>query len=335
MKKIFVLMILALISQCVIFSQITQDIYDSKVIEVKNLKDSIENLKIELGAKVNHINDLQQQLGQMGTEVRNSQSLKNENKRLKENLKQAWKDSAEIEIYKDSIVSLRGSFLADIEELEDSITLLNQTLTNAKTELSNLTNQVKDNAKLISDYRSKVNQHKSIIVYLEKFSRMTVDNLYKESSLEHLLFCKELYLLLGKSLPSVVTQTIECFEAQKQCSVMYDGEKVQLYCNRLSRHNSNVSRTILSCLKRYSTVCVEADALWNSIKNEVCNSEIANESFPQITAKRQIWQRVQKFFDKYPNMSEEYPYIYAELQGMLREIWKNANNFNEIDNPFI
>jgi hypothetical protein len=130
-------------------------------------------------------------------------------------------------------------------------------------------------------------------------------------------------------------QTIECFEAEKQCSVKYNENNVQSYCNLLSRHNSNISRTILGNLRNYSNLSAEANALWNSIKNEVCSSEIPNESFPQITAKRQIWQRVQKFFDKYPNISEEYPYIYAELQGMLREIWKNANNFNEIDNPFI
>jgi hypothetical protein len=317
-----------------IFAQITQDMYDSKVIEIKNLKDSLNNLKDEFEAKVNQINDLQQQVGLMKDEILKSNSLKNENKKLVNDLKLARRDSLEIEEYKDSIISLNQTFLDEIEGYRDSINSLNKSLLISHEEVSKLANQLEQKEDLVSNYKIKVGKYNSISSHLEKISRKTVDVLYKESSLEQLLFCKELYLLLGKSLPSVVTQTIECFEAQKQCSVMYDGEKVQLYCNRLSRHNTNVSRTILSRLKRYSTICVEADALWISIKNEVCNSEIANESFPQIAAKRQIWQRVQKFFDKYPKLSEEYPYIYAELQGMLRDIWKNANNFNQIDNPF-
>ena len=323
-----------MISKSVMFSQITQDIYDSKVIEVKNLKDSLGNLNIELEAKVNQVKDLQQQLGRVRSEALNSQSLKNENKRLKENLKQAKRDSAEIELYKDSIVSLMGSFLADIEELDDSITSLNQSLMNAKAEVSKLTNQLKDNENFIADYRNKVDQHKSIVAHLEKFSRMTIDKLYKESNLEQLLLCKELYSLLGKQCPIAISQTIECFEAEKQCDVMYNEQNVQLHCNRLAKHNSNTSKTILSYLKHYASVCAEADTLWNSIKNEVCSGEISNESFPQIGAKRQIWQRTQKFLNKYPKMEKEYPYVYDNLQSMLREIWKNANNFNQIDNPF-
>ncbi|MGN0187822.1 MAG: hypothetical protein ACI392_08795 [Paludibacteraceae bacterium] len=86
-------------------------------------------------------------------------------------------------------------------------------------------------------------------------------------------------------------------------------------------------------LQTYEKVNADAKQLWISIKEEVCSEEI-NGDFVQIQKKRQIWQRTQKFLNKYPTLSTDYPYIFDQLQLMLCQIWEDANNFNQMNNPF-
>ena len=178
-------------------------------------------------------------------------------------------------------------------------------------------------------------QHEEFIKWLNTtYSFATIDKLYKESSKEQLLFSKDIYKALNKNIPLVIQQTIECFEAKEQCSHKFDKTLVDMKRALLLKHNSKTSKDLASQLEKYATVYAEADSLWNAIKTEVCKEEIVEESFSQIQSKRQIWQRTQKFLNKYPNLAHDYPYIYEELQKMLCEIWKNANNFNKIPAPF-
>jgi hypothetical protein len=192
------------------------------------------------------------------------------------------------------------------------------------------------NNQLDSDSLKKgYEQHKHFVNWLNTiYASTTIDKLYKESSKKELLLIKKIYKTLNMNVPLVIEQTIECFDAKEQCAKKYNKVLIDKTVALLLKHNSNTSQELSMKLQQYSAVYAEADSLWTAMKDEVCKEEIVEESFPQIQSKRQIWQRTQKFLNKYPTLTSDYPYIYDELQKMLREIWKNANNFNKIPAPF-
>ena len=285
--------------------------------ESDSLRGEVTRLQSDLLLKERELTRLQLQFDSAKVDIFNAQNLKKQNKKLTEELTIARKDSITIEQYQDTLAQLR-TLQHNIENQKDSIV----------TELSK-------SQKTITQYEPKVAQHQQIVKAIDdNYASATVDKLYKESTKEQLLFSKDIYEALNKNVPLVILQTIECFEAKEQCSYKFNKTLVDMKRNPLLKHNSKTSNDLALQLQQYATVYVEADSLWNAIKNEVCKEEIVEESFSQIQSKRQIWQRTQKFLNKYPNLAHEYPYIYEELLKMLCEIWKNANNFNKIPAPF-
>ena len=285
--------------------------------ELDSLRDEVTRLQSDLLLKERELTRLQLQFDSAKVDIFNAQNLKKLNKKLTEELTIARKDSITIEQYQDTLAQLR-TLQHNIENQKDSIV----------TELSK-------SQTTITQYEPKVAQHQQIVKVIDdSYASATIDKLYKESCKELLLFSKDLYNVLNKNVPLVIQQTIECFEAKEQCSKKFDKISIDMTRATLLKHNSKTSKDLASQLEKYATVYAEADSLWNAIKMEVCKEEIVEESFSQIQSKRQIWQRTQKFLNKHPNLAHDYPYIYEELQKMLREIWKNANNFNKIPAPF-
>jgi hypothetical protein len=291
--------------------------YEKKVEEIITLKQEINRLRNDSINKERQSSAKDSQIKDLREYKRKYESIKIEHDSLNRELKKRKEQSSKLVVYEDSVRNL------------DSI---NSSL---YTKIDSLNVEYNSCVDLTKKYYPVYNQHEQFINWLDAtYSSATVDTLYKESSKEQLLFSKDIYKALNKNIPLVILQTIECFEAKEQCSYKFNKTLVDMKRNPLLKHNSKTSKDLALQLQQYATVYAEADSLWNAIKNEVCKEEIVEESFSQIQSKRQIWQRTQKFLNKYPNLAHDYPYIYEELQKMLREIWKNANNFNKIPAPF-
>lgn len=316
MKRCFIILTLAMLPMSFVCAD-DYELIKRAMQESDSLRGEVTRLQSDLLLKERELTRLQLQFDSAKVDIFNAQNLKKQNKKLTEELTIARKDSITIEQYQDTLAQLR-TLQHNIENQKDSIV----------TELSK-------SQKTITQYEPKVAQHQQIVKAIDdNYASATIDKLYKESSKEQLLFSKDIYKVLNKNIPLVILQTIECFEAKEQCSYKFNKTLVDMKRNPLLKHNSKTSKDLALQLQQYATVYAEADSLWNAIKNEVCKEEIVEESFSQIQSKRQIWQRTQKFLNKYPNLAYDYPYLYEELQKMLREIWKNANNFNKIPAPF-
>ena len=311
MKRSFILLVFVLQFVCTIVAQTDwKTEYERLVVENSVLKQDTTNLARQKKELIN-------QLSAAGDSIRDALNLKAENRKLKSELERARVDSAQLSIRQDSIDQL----------LEEKDSLQN-VVTKSKSDLASCYELNRRNEPL-------VHQHQNVLSNLKiNYSGKSVDVLYNTTTKEQLQLCKDLYGMFGESCPASVIQTIECFEAEEQCSHKFDKTLVDMKRAPLLKHNSKTSKDLALRLQQYATVYAEADSLWNAIKTEVCKEEIVEESFSQIQSKRQIWQRTQKFLNKYPNLTHDYPYIYEELQKMLREIWKNANNFNKIPAPF-
>ena len=316
MKRRFIFIALAILPICFVYADDFEALRRA-MLETDSLKKVVNSLRSDSIAKSNELTRLRIYVDSAKVDIFNAQDIKRQNKRLNEELKLARKDSTSIEQYKDSIAQLL-LVQSDIQKQVDS---LNSLLEKAQ--------------KVIAQYEPKVAQQQQIIMLFERiYASTTIDKLYKESSKEQLLLSKDIYRALNTEVPSVILQTLECFEAKEQCSQKFNKTLVDMRRTPLLKHNSITSKDLAIQLQQYAVVYAEADSLWNEIKTAVCKEEISEESFSQIQSKRQIWQRTQKFLNKYPNLATDYPYIYDELQKMLREIWKNANNFNKIPAPF-
>ena len=318
MKRSFILLVFVLQFVCATVAQTDwQTMYDDKVIENTNLKQKIHRLQQDSTNLEERCRAKDAQNGDLREYKRKYESIKIERDSLDKELKNRKEQSSKLLIY------------------EDSIQKMNKRNISLNTKFDSLKNEFNSCVRLNKKYYPIYEQHEQFIKWLNTtYSSTTIDKLYKDSSKELLLFSKDLYNVLNKNVPSVIQQTIECFEAKEQCSQKFDKTLVDMKRALLLKHNSKTSKDLASQLEKYATVYAEADSLWNAIKTEVCKEEIVEESFSQIQSKRQIWQRTQKFLNKYPNLAHDYPYIYEELQKMLREIWKNANNFNKIPAPF-
>ncbi len=213
-------------------------------------------------------------------------------------------------------------------------------LKNANDSLQKIQSKFKNQKDSLNKVKSEVanlqnnnNMLNNGINYLDDhFKKASVNELLSSSSKEELLFYKEFYRRVNKPVPSVIDITINYFDAIRLCKIKFNKQQVNALLPRISTNNAPDS--VVSRLKNYEAVDKAASELWEKIHKEVCSDTIKDEDFPQIQAKRQIWQRTQKFLNQYPNLSTEYPYVFDQLQIMLREIWDNANNFNKRDNPF-
>ena len=315
MKRLYLFFILTALPICIHADEyeFTKRLWQ----EADSLKKVIENLRIDSTAKAASILNLQTKINEAKSAIETNKQLKDDNKRLKENLKIARKDSISVEQYKDSLLRLQVE-LSSVTKQMDS---LNKELNNAKS--------------VISQNKPLVEQHQLIVQSLNRnFDGNTIEQLFNNSSKEQLLLSNDIYKILKIEVPLVIKQTIECFEAKELCAKKFNKSIIDAKRELLLTHNSKTSKDLALQLQNYSLVFAEADSLWNAIKNEVCKEKIVEDSFTQIQSKRQIWQRTQKFLNKYPNLANEYPYIYEELQKMLRKIWENANNFNTIPAPF-
>lgn len=318
MKRSVILLVFVLQFVCTIVAQTDlQTMYDAKVIENTNLKQEIKRLQQDSTNLQELCRAKDTQNKDLVEYKKRYESTKIERDSLDKELKNRKDQSSQFVVYEDSVRNL------------DSI---NNSL---HTKIDSLNIEYSSCVDLNKKYYPIYEQHEQFIKWLNAtYSSATIDKLYKESSKEQLLFSKDIYKVLNKNIPLVILQTIECFEAKEQCSYKFNKTLVDMKRNPLLKHNSKTSKDFALQLQQYAIVYAEADSLWNAIKNEVCKEEIVEESFSQIQSKRQIWQRTQKFLNKYPNLAHDYPYIYEELQKMLREIWKNANNFNKIPAPF-
>lgn len=221
-----------------------------------------------------------------------------------------------------------------IQRYEDSIAVLNKDIKTLTSRVSHLSTLHAQNTWRIQEQSQELATLDTLVNYLDgRFSGKSVDKLYHSTNMGELAMCVELYHHLGKSLPANIQKVMNCFEAEQLVNTKYDQWSIKQYLVSLPQDTS-VGKAIAQRLQNYAAVNAGAQQLWEQIHKDVCFEEIPNEDFRQVQSKRQIWQRTQKFLNHYPTLATDYPYIFDQLQSMLRQIWDNANNFNAIANPF-
>ena len=240
--------------------------------------------------------------------------VNDENINLKNQL--STRNSLTMQQYKDSVEKLN----VNAAVLVDSIGKLNASVVSLSKDILKQKNELKQLSAVV-DLLSK------------RYEKTSVDELFSHYDKGELTLYKDLCPLVGKKVSTNVEQTLICHKAQEQLKLKYDKYQVEQLQRQLPQ-NSKIGKKLFQSLQRYASINTEAHTLWKQIQTEVCSKPIDDDNFLQIQAKRQIWQRTQKFLNKYPTLSTEYPYIQDQIQTMLREIWVNVNNFNKINNPF-
>lgn len=295
------------------------DCYEKLYRQKDSLNNIIQSLQADTTAKIKQIKALQEQT----------------------------KEAGMANLYKRDIDSLKALLEGTIprKQLDDSIKLYNNRMKDTislhkenelilQKTIDSLNMQLKGLAEKVSEFSPKIDKYNGIINNLSSYYlTKTVTQLYNNTNLSHLLFAKDIYMQLEKPLPNEIRVAIACLEAQQLCGQKYNKVSIEQKIRMLLADNSQKSKEMTLRLQQYAPIYAEADSLWTAIQQEVCMEEITS-NYAQLDSKLRIWQRTQKFLNKYPNLAHDYPYIYEELQKMLREIWKNANNFNKIPAPF-
>lgn len=307
-------------------------LYEQKTEENIALKAQIRNLKKDSSAQQTCIARLQQdtisyrkQLNDTGKKLSQTEkSLKT----VQQQLSQCRKDSAAMQKQLDDRKSM------SLQQYKDSVDKLNANVVVLVDSIGKLNASIASLSKDIQKQQNELKQLNSIVELLSKrYEKTSVDELFSHYDKGELTLYKDLCPMVGKKVSTNVEQTLICHKAQEQLKLKYDKYQVEQLQRQLPQ-NSKIGKKLFQSLQRYASVNTEADALWKQIRTDVCSKPIEDDNFLQIQAKRQIWQRAQKFLNKYPTLSTDYPYIQDQIQTMLREIWVNVNNFNKIDNPF-
>ena len=294
------------------------DCYEKLYRQKDSLNNIIQSLQADTTAKITQIKALQEQTKEAGKA--------NLYKREIDSLKTLLEGTIPRKQLDDSIV-LYNNRMRDLISLHiEKELILQKTIDSLNMQLKGLTEKV-------SEFSPKINKYNSIINNLSSYSTKTVSQLYNNTSFSHLLFVKDIYMQLEKPLPNTIEHAIVCLEAQQLCGQKYNKVSIEQKIRMLLADTSQKSKEMALRLQQYAPIYAEADSLWTAIQQEVCMEEITS-NYAQLDSKLRIWQRTQKFVNKYPNLAHDYPYIYEELQKMLSEIWKNANNFNKIPAPF-
>ena len=264
----------------------------------------LNEISKKLSQTVKHLKDVQQQLGQCRKKSEAMQNKINDRK------------SMSLQQYKDSVNKLN----ANVAMFVDSIGKLHTSVVSLR--------------KVNKKQKNDLKQLNAIVELLSKrYENTSVDELFSHYDKGELLLYKDLCPLVGKNVSVNVEQTIICHRAQDQLKLKYDKYQVEQIQRQLSL-NARIGKELSSRLQRYGTTNNSAFELWQKIKEDVYSEVVENSNFAQTEAKRATWYRTQKFLNQYPTLAEDYPYIYAQLQKMLRQVWDNPNNFNKINNPF-
>ena len=161
-----------------------------------------------------------------------------------------------------------------------------------------------------------------------------MDELYATSSINELERCREVLKMMNEEIPPVIGQTILCFEAKDLLSQKYNKAKVDQILKQLPM-DTEIGKKLAQSLQQYANINAEASSVWATIQKEEFAQKVdTSNDHKHIFAKRKIWQHVQQFYNKYPSLLKEYPYVHEQYDAMLRAVWENANNFTKIANPF-
>lgn len=306
--------------------------YDKKVEENFQLRNEVNRLRRD-SAQFE-----EKQIELLADSLQRSHLLCQEQKRSKNLSKQLELVQHMLDLCRQDSVTLQQQLEQcdsdSIQRYEDSIAVLNQDIKTLTSRVSHLSTLYEQNTRRIQEQSQEIATLDTLVNYLDgRFSGKSVDKLYHSTNMGELAMCVELYHYLGTSLPANIQMVINCFEAEQLVNIKYDQLSIKQYLVSLPQDTS-VGKAIAQRLQNYAVVNAGAQQLWEQIHTEVCSKEIPNEDFRQVQSKRQIWQRTQKFLNRYPTLATDYPYIFDQLQSMLRQIWDNANNFNAIANPF-
>lgn len=163
------------------------------------------------------------------------------------------------------------------------------------------------------------------------FGGKTVDELVNVSK-DELVFYREWLKQMEKPIPQALTDILCCYEAKEQLEKKYDKTRLTPLQQNLPV-NSDIGKNLKRSIDNYANINGEANALWKRIEKE-CNEREQTDAFNLLKYHRVICIETQEFFNKYPKLSSEYPYVFEQLQKMLRYIWDNPNNFKGLKNPF-
>lgn len=273
------------------------EMYDKKVEEILSLKTKLSDLESEIISVRKELD-----------------KCRKDNAYLQQKL--SSQDSMKKKQYQDSISALNESVNVlqnIIKERDESIIQMGQRAEEQDEQLK-LLNAIE-------------------VLLASKFDGASVDELYQNFDKRELSLYIDLYKVLSKTPSEKVSKALICFKAYEQLSQKYD--KVQIaHLQKQLPQDTKSGKQLSTLMLNYEDVNQKACALWKQIHEEVCAKPIDAAAFDQVQAKRKIWQFTQKYLNTYPTLSEDYPYIEKQLQSMLRQIWQNANNFNNINNPF-
>ena len=308
-------------------------LYSQKVEENIALKSRIKSLEKDSVMQANVITNLMRDTTQIHKQLREINaryvSANTSLGVVHQQLNQCRKDSATLQKQLNERKSLT---LQQYKDSLDKMSITHVTLIDSISKLqANITSSRKESQK----QKEELKQLTAIVNLLSKsYEKVSVDELYAKHDKGELNLYKELCSLVNKKVTSNIEQAIVCFKAQEQSTLKYDRILIDQLQKQLPM-GTKTGKQLSQTLQRYALANSEANTLWIKIHDEVCDKPIDNnDDFLQIQKKRQIWQRAQAFLNKYPNLSADYPYVYEQIQSMLRQIWTNANNFNAIKNPF-
>lgn len=309
------------------------NLYSQKVEENIALKSRIKSLEKDSDMQANVIINLRHDTTQIHKQLRETNaryiSANTSLRVVHQQLNQCRKDSATLQKQLNERKSLT------LQQYKDSLDKMSNTHVALIDSISKLQANIASTKKESLRQKEELKQLSAIVNLLSKrYEKVSVDELYAKYDKGELNLYKELCSLVNKKVTSNIEQAIACFKAQEQSTLKYDRVTIDQLQKQLPM-STKTGKQLSQILQHYALVNSEANALWIKIHDEVCDKLIDNnDDFLQIQKKRQIWQRAQAFLNKYPNLSADYPYVYEQIQSMLRQIWTNANNFNAIKNPF-
>lgn len=313
-----------------VWAQVSGELYDKKVVEISNLRRENETLKGKIDSLQGETATLKREVVRLkNTEIQRDDAIKQRD-HLKKELSQCEKEKSELEKKLDS------QKFESIKQCSDSIEVINIRVSALSSEIESYSKQVHNLEDSITRKNNELQSlRKTEQFFTQYFVGKTVDELAKYSEKELLLY-KYWFEATDREIPKELKQILFCRLVERQLKEKYNDKAMADLQQKLPM-NSEIGKNLAQKIQRYKSVNSAAKDLWNKIDQNACWTNLKEIDNPQtqIDAKRKVWQSVQRFLNQNPDLLDEFPYVYMELQKMLREVWTDANNFkNSKNHPF-
>lgn len=191
--------------------------------------------------------------------------------------------------------------------------------------------------KQLSGYKTKIDRSQKAVKWLvDYYGKKSLDWFYENVSEAEIDVYSEFFKIENVREPNQFSRLRIIYEVDAFCSAWYNPDVERNVLSKINPKSGEFEGKMYNKAKNYRNVYLEAGKLWRNLSDNIFNERIEEDRFSQIQSKRTCYLQIISFFAEYPNIQNDYPYIFNTFMDIMRSVAENANNFklHYSKNPF-